>query len=123
MCVYRSRTTPHNPVGKGMVVRFNRTLLKILGTLEEHQKQDWKSYVSSLVHAHNASRHDGTGIFHFFLMFGRHLRLAVDAYLGLNYLQGSEWSSREYYASKLKTRLDFAYMVASKEAITRAERH
>ena len=97
--VFTSRTTPHNPVGNGMVERFNWTLLKILGTLEEHQKQDWKSYVSSLVYAYNASRHDSTGISHFFLMFGRHLRLA------LNFSQGSACSSREHYANKLKTRL------------------
>ena len=67
--------------------------------------------------------HDSTGISHFFLMFGRHLRLVLDAYLGLNYSQGSECSSRKHYARKLKTRLDFAYMVASKEAITSAKRH
>ena len=44
--VHKSWTTPYHPVGNGMVERFNQTLLKMLGTLEDHQKQDWKSYVA-----------------------------------------------------------------------------
>ena len=95
----------------------------MLGTLEDHQKQDWKSYVAPLVHAYNATRHDSTGFSPFFLMFGRHPRLAIDAYLGLNSSQDSECTSREHYASKLKKRLDFAYKVASKEANKNATRH
>ena len=121
--VHKSRTTPYHPMGNGMVERFNQTLLKMLGTLEDHQKQDWKSYVAPLVHAYNATRHDSTGFSPFFLMFGRHPRLAIDAYLGLNSSQESECTSREHYASKLKKRLDFAYKVASKEANKYATRH
>ena len=68
----------------------------MLGTLEDHQKQDWKSYVAPLVHAYNATRHDSTGFSPFFLMFGRHPRLAIDAYLGLNSSQDSECTSREH---------------------------
>ena len=121
--VHKSWTTPYHPMGNGMVERFNQTLLKMLGTLEDHQKQDWKSYVAPLVHAYNATRHDSTGFSPFFLMFGRHPRLAIDAYLGLNSSQDSECTSREHYASKLKKRLDFAYKVASKKANKNATRH
>ena len=67
-----------------MVERFNQTLLNMLGTLEDHQKKDWKSYVVPLVHSYNATRHDSTGYSPFFLMFDGHSRLAIDAYLGLN---------------------------------------
>ena len=82
--VEKCRTTPYHPMGKGMVERFNQTLLNMLGTLEDRQKVDWKSYVAPLVHSYNATRHDSTGYTPYFLMFGRHLRLAVDAYLGIN---------------------------------------
>ena len=74
------------------------------------------SYVAPLVHAYNATRHDSTGFSPYFLMFGRHSRLAVDAYLGLNSPHDPSDPSRQHYASKLQKRLNFAYQVASSEA-------
>ena len=76
----------------------------MLGTLEDHRKQDWKSYVAPLVHAYNATRHDRTRFSPYFLMFGRHPRLAIDAYLGLQSPSPNEQNagSREHYANKLK---------------------
>jgi hypothetical protein len=38
--IEKTRTTPYHAMGTGMVERFNQTLLKMLGTLEEHQKSD-----------------------------------------------------------------------------------
>ena len=106
--VVKSRTTPYHPMGNGMVERFNQTLLNMLGTLEDHQKQDWKSYVAPLVHAYNVTRHDSTGFSPFFLMFVRHPRLAIDAHLGLQSSNESNVGSKETYSSKLKRRLEFA---------------
>ena len=121
--VQKSRTTPYHPMGNGMTERFNQTLLNMLGTLEDRQKEDWKSFVAPLVHAYNATRHDSTGFSPYFLMFGRHPRLAVDAYLGLNSPQDTSDPSRQHYASKLQKRLKFAYQVASSEAQKSAGRH
>lgn len=81
--VEKSRTTPYHPSGNEMVERFNQTLLNMLGTLKDSQKADWKSYVTPLVHSYNATKHESTGYSSYFLMFGRHPRLAADAYLGL----------------------------------------
>ncbi|MCG8113144.1 MAG: DDE-type integrase/transposase/recombinase, partial [Candidatus Thiodiazotropha taylori] len=120
--VEKSRTTPYHPMGNGMVERFNQTLLKMLGTLEEDQKADWKSYVAPLVHAYNATKHDSTGYSPYFLMFGRHPRLAVDAYLGLS-SEDPKISDKEHYATKLRKRLQFAYKTASREAEKSAARH
>ena len=114
--VEKSRTTSYHAMGNGMVERFNHTLLNMLGMLEDHKKEDWKSYIAPLVHSYNATRHDSTGYSPYFLMFGRHPRLAVDAYLGLNNPESSSISSKGHYAAKLKKRPEFAYQVASKEA-------
>ena len=120
--IKKTRTTPYHPMGNGQVERFNQTLLQMLGTLENSQKSDWKSYVPALVHAYNATRHDTTGVSPFSLMFGRQPRLAVDAFLGIKPNAESSTSQTEY-ARKLKARLDFAYRKATDEAQKQSERY
>ena len=117
----KSRTTPYHPMGNGMPGRFNQTLLNMLGTLEDDQKSDWKSYVPSLVHAYNSTRHESTGYSPHYLMFGRHPRLAVDAFLGIK--PGPERSDKSKYVTDLKKRLEYAYKTASKEARRQGRRH
>ena len=120
--IKKSRTTPYHPMGNGMVERFNKTLLNMLGTLTDNQKSDWKSHLSTLTHACNAAEHESTGYSPFYLMFGRHPRLAIDAFLGLN-REPSIRKSHQDYADKLKGKLNFAYDLANKEAIKAADKH
>ena len=94
--IKKSRTTPYHPMGNGMVERYNKTLLNMLGTLSEDQKADWKSHVSTLTHAYNAAEHESTGYSPFFLMYGRHPRLAIDAFLGLRQDQDLPKSHMDY---------------------------
>ncbi|KAK3087159.1 hypothetical protein FSP39_002462 [Pinctada imbricata] len=95
----------------------------MLGTLEDEEKSDWKSYVAPLVHAYNATRHDSTKFSPYYLMFGRHPRLAIDAYLGLYSEKESDPRDRVSYASKLNKRLKYAYKVAAAEAEKNASRY
>ena len=113
--VKKTRTTPYHPMGNGMVERFNKTLLNMLGVLQEHQKADWKVHVSTLTHAYNAAIHDSTGFSPYYLMFGRHPRLAMDAFLGIGSGEGVPKSQQDY-SDRLKDRLQFAYKKASEEA-------
>ena len=108
-------------MGNGMPERINQTLLNMLGTLEDDQKTDWKSYVPPLVHAYNSTRHESTGYLPHYLMFGRHPRLAADAFLGIK--PGIESSEKSKYVSNLKNRLEFAYKTASREASRQGRRH
>ena len=114
--VAKSRTTPYHPMGNDSAERFNRNLLRMLGTLPNDQKSDWKSYVAPLVQAYNATKSEATGFSPHFLMFGTHPRLSVDAYLGLDPMDTDASSNPKSYAKKLRTRLKFAYDVAAKAA-------
>ena len=89
--------------------------MQMLGTLEENQKSHWKAHVPTLVHAYNATIHDSTGYSPYFHMFGRHPRLAIDAFLGLSPDTLSAKKQTEY-ARKLQERLHFAYRTAQKAA-------
>lgn len=70
--IKKTRTTPNHPMGNGSAERFNQTLIKMLSTLSEEQKSDWKSHVAPLVHAYNATMSDPTGYTPHYLMFGWH---------------------------------------------------
>jgi len=110
--IKKSRTTPYHAMGNGIVERFNKTLLNMLGTLDPSLKADWKSAVGSLVHAYNCTKHDSTNVSPHKLMFGRKPRLAIDAVLGL---VGSEEENSDYgeYMQKLREWLDKAYHLAT----------
>ena len=102
-------------LGNGMVERFNKTLFNMMATLQEVKKTDWKAHVSTLTHAYNAAVHDSTGFAPYYLMFGRHPRLAIDAFLGLP-SNNPIAKSKQDYNDKLKEQLHTAYDKASKEA-------
>lgn len=86
-------------MGNGMVERFNKMLLNMLETLREYKKAGWAAHVSTLTHAYNAAIHESTGFSPYFLMFGRHPRIAVDAFLGL---KNDGQKTHKEYADQLK---------------------
>ena len=118
----KTHTTPYHPMGNGMCERFNKTLLNMLGTLQEKEKCDWKSHLPALTHAYIAAEHASTGYPPFYLMYGRQPRLAIDALLGIG--DGAlEEKDPSNYVTKLKTRLNTAYEAAAREAAINADKH
>ena len=112
--VEKSRSTQYHPMGNGMVERFNKTLLNILGTLvEDSQKADWLSYFAQMVHSYNATRHESTSYSPYFLM------LADTSSSNKCLLTSIFRTTREHYATKLKESLQ----LASREAEKSAARH
>ncbi len=117
--IRKVRTTPYHPRGNP-VERFNRTLLQMLGTLDDKGKTCWKSFVKPLVHAYNCTRNDSTGISPYELMFGRQPRLPVDLAFGL---PADKSSSHSSYVKNLKDRLKESYRVARENAAKVAVRN
>lgn len=118
--IQKVRTTPYHPRGNP-VERFNRTLLQMLGTLENKDKSHWKEYVKPLVHAYNCTRSDVTGFSPYELMFGRQPRLPVDLAFGLP--ASKQPKSHSHYVHDLKGRLQESYKIATENATKIAERN
>ncbi|RXN31336.1 Retrovirus-related Pol polyprotein from transposon 412 [Labeo rohita] len=118
--IHKIRTTPYHPRGNP-VERFNRTLLQMLGTLENKQKSRLKEFVKPLVHAYNCTRNDTTGYTPYELMFGRHPRLPVDLAFGLPV--EAPVKSHSQYVKDLKDRLRESYEMATRNAAKLAERN
>ncbi|KAI5087043.1 hypothetical protein C0J45_24413, partial [Silurus meridionalis] len=114
------RTTPYHPRGNP-VERFNRTLLNMLGTLENQKKSHWRDFVKPLVHAYNCTKNETTGFTPYELMFGRQPRLPVDLAFGLpvNHQPGSH----SQYVRNLKSQLEDSYKVATENAKKTASRN
>lgn len=118
--IQKIRTTPYHPRGNP-VERFNRTLLNMLGTLENQKKSHWRGYVKPLVHAYNCTRNETTGFTPYELMFGRQPRLPVDIAFNLpvNYQPGSH----SQYVRNLRSHLEASYKVATENAKKTADRN
>ncbi|KAK7886001.1 hypothetical protein WMY93_025622 [Mugilogobius chulae] len=119
--IKKTRTTPYHPRGNP-VERFNRTLLSMLGTLENKQKSKWKEYVKPLVHAYNCTRNEVTGFTPYELLFGRSPRLPVDLAFGLP-VRESPSPSHSQYVKSLKERLEECYKLASQNAQKSAQKN
>ena len=119
--IQKCHTTPYHPRGNP-VERFNRTLLNMLGTLENKQKSKWREYVKPLVHAYNCTRNEVTGFTPYELMFGRSPRLPVDLAFNLP-VKGERQKSHSQYVQNLKSRLEESYQLASRNALKTAEKN
>lgn len=118
--IHKTRTTPYHPRGNP-VERFNRTLLQMLGTLDDKEKTCWKSFVKPLVHAYNCTRNDSTGFSPYELMFGRQPRLPIDLAFGLPADESPQ--SHLSYVRNLKDRLEESYKIAKENVAKVAARN
>lgn len=116
------RTTPYHPQGNP-VERYNRTLLSMLGTWEDKDKQHWIEFVKPLVHAYNYARNDTTGYSPYELMFGRQPpTLPVDLILGTNPPTETHMTHSEY-VQNLRQRLNDSYTLAAENSKKAGERN
>lgn len=118
--IKKVHTTPYHPRGNP-VERFNRTLLQMLGTLNQPEKLHWKDFVKPLVHVYNCTKNETTGFSPYELMFGRQPRLPIDLAFGLP--TNANHPSHSQYVSDLKSRLEQSYKIATSTAQKNADRN
>ncbi|KAI4887200.1 hypothetical protein NFI96_004156, partial [Prochilodus magdalenae] len=106
--------------GNGQVERFNRTLLSMLRTLEDKEKDDWKESLAKVVHAYNCTKSEATGYAPYYLIFGRSPRLPIDLLFKLR--EDEAHMDYDDYVSCWKQRMQEAYTVASETATKEAAR-
>ena len=112
--IKKIRTTPYHPMTDGKAERFNSTLMNMLGTMEEDEKEHWKDHVARLTYAYNCTRNTKTGYSPYYLIFGKHPRLPIDIKFGL-YKQADSMSfSRTKYLKRVQSRLKQAQAKAQK---------
>lgn len=114
-------TSPYHPRGNP-VERYNRTLLSMLGTLKDTEKQHWRDYVNPLSHAYNCTKNNVTGYCPYKLMFGRQPRLPIDIAFGLPQ-QNKQPLCHSQYVKQLKNHLEQSYEIAIKNSQKVAEKN
>ena len=121
MGIRKTHTTPYHPQGNAGPERMNRTLLSMLGTLDNAQKGDWKAFINPLVHAYSCTPHESTGISPYELLFGRKPRLPIDVKFDKAFANNYSKSTKEYL-EELQERIVLSQEIASKHTQKAQER-
>ena len=77
----RQLTTAYYPQTDGFVERFNATLAEGLSMYVSSHQKDWDRHIPMVLFAYRVSPNATIGEFPFYFLYGRELRLRIDASL------------------------------------------
>ena len=81
--IYKLQTTSYHPETNGQCERFNQMVIIMIGTFESNDKQQWKDYLHTLVHAYNCTKNNTKDFNTYYLMYRCKPRLPIDNRFGL----------------------------------------
>ena len=76
--IEKTRTTPYHPQSDGMVERFNRTLVAMLGAFVNSNHTDWDEQLQYVMMAYRSTEHESTGFTPNLCMLGRETTCPLD---------------------------------------------
>ena len=109
--VQKLRTLPYHAQTNGQVERMNKTIIRMIGKLEEDRKACWSEHLPELLLAYNATRSTVTGYSPYYLLFGRKPRIPVD-YLFPTLCNSPHQTKMEVSVVAMQKKLKKAFTVA-----------
>ena len=85
---------PYNPHSNSQCEWFNRTLFRLMKTLDREQKPNWPVYLPTLVYAYNTTPHGTTGFQQYELMFGHKALMPCNNWLRLSNYKPDSFKSK-----------------------------
>ena len=77
----KTRTTPHHPLGKGQVERFNKILADTLLQFCAEKPQEWDVYLPYITFVYNTTVHRTIGATPYSMIFGREAQYPIDLFV------------------------------------------
>ena len=81
--ICKVQTMPYHPKTNGKGERFNQMLITKISTLGSDDKQHWKYYLPTLVHAYNCTKNNAMDFSPYYLMHRCKPRFPTDIMFGL----------------------------------------
>ena len=104
--IRRTRSTTYHPEGNGQVENIQKTLKAMLKARIEENPKSWDEHLDYCMMAYRSSVHVSTGHPPFELMFGREIRIPLDAMMGSADSTGHSYTE---FVADLRENLETAY--------------
>ena len=109
--IQKLRTLAYHTQTNGQVEWMNKTIIRMIGKLEQDKKACWSEHLPEMLAAYNGTHSVVTGYSPYFLLFGRKARMPVD-YLFTTLHNSQHQTKMEVSVAAMQKRLKEAFAVA-----------